>query len=189
MRTQSCSEHGHPEFEIADPDLPGEALAELMAWLEIEVTQGRVFGPGELVDIGGSVLRVVQGDPHLAFEEPVPGSLPIRWRPGVRAALERRVLQEALVTEVDPDLPPDLGFARHQVYVCPHARPGDVAYVRAVDAEHGESGWIVRCTAPDAQHEGHALSGLSYYEASLRWPVGRFRKTGLSTALMCSVPC
>lgn len=159
FRTETCVESGHPEFTVMmdEPAVPA-AVEMLLDYLQNAVAAGQSLAPGQTIQIGPAVLRVIdRADGTFGLEE---RTGPDSWGEHVHRCLEHTRYQilaaEQLGVNEQVDFPTDLAVVHFQP--CGLAGP-DIPLVRKQLADPRHSGWYVLCT-DEHEHDEWTQSDL-----------------------------
>jgi hypothetical protein len=174
LRTTTCHQYGHPEFQIAfDASLvPVEGdLHWFIDWLEQSVADGERFSPGQTCQIGWMVTEVRQGEGGtLSLWEPDMHSMPIVWVESLSNTLAHLRLQKYVVESVL--LPDDVSFPSllQSALICTRLRENNGLVMERMESKGRDSGWFCGCRGEDHDHNNVSeLKCVSLYEAAVRY--------------------
>lgn len=173
MKTSQCSAFGHPEFNIECDAIWAESgtLNWFTDWLEASVKGGKVFQPGETVQLGWSILRIGSDeDGCLKFLEPDFVSLPVNFVTGVSQSLHHLFVQKSVADTAGLNNKLDIPSLRMSVIVCSKFSAKGPQFLSRTEQQDNDSGWFFGCVDPSHDHSSMAeLSCVSLYQAALKY--------------------
>lgn len=158
FRTETCVEYGHPEFTVVMDESAASAAGMLLDHLQNSVAAGEPFTPGQTIQIGSAVLRVIERDDATFGLEERTG--PDSWAEHVHRCLEHTRYQifaaDQLGVYDQVDFAPDLAAVQFQR--CGLAGPEVHLFRKQVD-DPQHSGWCVLCIE-EHEHDDWTYSDL-----------------------------
>ncbi len=170
--THRCSRYGHREFLLRWDDrrtllADVRALAES---LEDAVARGARFEPGAVVRVGWVPLRVVEAPSRvLTLIQPDFLGAPLRYVPGVDAAVAHLRGQEELAERVGMSNRLALPSLDHTARLCPFATAIGTVLDRS-EPGRSQSGWLIGCGLDADDEDRHELTTVTLYELVCRFP-------------------
>jgi hypothetical protein len=184
--TTSCSQYGHPEFELEVGDLGDELTTSLVRYLEGAVSRGTRFEPGQTIQFGFQCLEVRDADDRLTLFARERSLASV-----ILATLRQKFVADSFGVSDRLDFP----SPRDEALGCTRVKAlGHGAFVRE------EGGWRAYCF--DDRHDHDAVSELvpqSVYELTVAhplldlfvgMPIGttiHFDRTGVRTVIVDEV--
>ncbi len=170
--TSDLSSYGHKEFQLhyanaLRPDV--EIIADI---IRTTVSTGGSLKPGDTIQIGCSLCRVIDRGEHLGLEEPSFLSDPIQWVDSVDSTARHLRLQMAAAESCN--LGSDLNFPSitNTAFVCSSIDQTEGIFMdRVHPLSNQDSGWFVACSDQNHNHDSNEnLKQESLYALTLRKP-------------------
>jgi hypothetical protein len=156
--TTSCSQYGHPEFELEVGDLGDELTTSLVRYLEGAVSRGTRFEPGQTIQFGFQCLEVRDAQDRLTLFAPERS-----LASAILATLRQKFVADSFGLSDRLDVP----SPRDEALECTRVRAlGHGSFVRE------EGGWRAYCF--DDRHDHDALPELvpqSVYDLTVAHPI------------------
>lgn len=110
--TRTCGQRSHPEIVVPLAAASGLTPDWLIGYFESAVKSGKVFKAEESVQVGGGLVKLVEGDGGtLELWEPDFKSMPIEWVRGANETLRQLILQKSVAELVGAR--PDFAWVIH----------------------------------------------------------------------------
>ncbi|HEY1174058.1 MAG TPA: hypothetical protein VGH19_22015 [Verrucomicrobiae bacterium] len=171
-KTTRCGEFGHKEFLIECDDVLVQAGTTrwFIDWLESSVQAGKVFAPGQHVQLGWSILKVMpEVDNYLSFSEPDFSSSPIQFVPGVSQSLQHLFIQKSIAESIGVKEELTIPSLQTSAIICSRFSIEKPLFFSRSEPVEKDSGWFFGCLDQTHNHSVvEELRKVSLYEAALR---------------------
>ena len=170
--TRDLSSYGNREFSLHYESALTIDVEIIVNILRTRVSTSGPLTPGDSIQIGCSLCRVIDRGDYLGLEEPSFQSDPMQWVDSVDATARHLSLQRAAAESCN--LEDDLSFPAitHTAFVCSSIDSADGIFMdRVKPLSDTDSGWFVACSDQNHDHDSSEnLQKSSLYELSLRKP-------------------
>ncbi|MEQ8351804.1 MAG: hypothetical protein RH862_09990 [Leptospiraceae bacterium] len=171
--TYDLTSYAHREFllEYTNAQRPDvELIADI---LRTSISTGTPLEPGDKVQIGCYLCRVIDRGDYLGLEEPSFPSDPLEWVDSVDATAHYLRLQKAAAESCN--LADDLSFPAitHTAFVCSAIDSAEGIFMdRVGPVSDQDSGWFIACSDQNHDHDSRDnLRQESLYVLSIKKPV------------------